>query len=250
MPIRSENILDQLRPSILRIETRWLGGGASATGFVVARTEQLKRLVVVTAKHVLDFPVPVETQQIVWTVQQFDRDGTLTRQLKTATPTSEMQIHWHTVHDVGFCVLPTASDDGAPFGHEGVQPLKCIQPTSMAPEGAKVAWSGYAGIIEEYLGHPQLCYFEGSVSATSNRAGRPIYIVDGHSARGVSGGPLWVWREDGEYNVIGIMSSYQGPADGLPGFCVFEPIQHVSNYLEWANKKVREELNSRGVAPD
>ena len=31
------------------------------------------------------------------------------------------------------------------------------------------------------------------------------------------------------------------PSDGLPGFCVFEPIQHVALYLEWWDKEMKAE---------
>ena len=83
------------------------------------------------------------------------------------------------------------------------------------------------------------------ISAAVNRNDRPLYIVDGHSAYGVSGGSLWRWTEQNQWQVIGIMSGYSRAEEGFPGFCVFEPIQPVTHYLDVANKKLRAELKAR-----
>ena len=80
--LRSDDIFDLVGPSIFRIETRWFGGGASATGFAVSRLIKAKRPILATAAHVLDFP---ETDRIEWTVQQFDRDGKVERELTVET---------------------------------------------------------------------------------------------------------------------------------------------------------------------
>ena len=53
---------------------------------------------------------------------------------------------------------------------------------------------------------------------------------------------MWTWTTG--KNPVESMSAYRSPPEGLPGFCIFEPIQHVTDYLEWANKKLRAELEA------
>ena len=95
-----------------------------------------------------------------------------------------------------------------------------------------MGWAGFPGIVENALGFPQLCYFEGVVSAMVNRNDRKVYIVDGHAAKGVSGGPVWHWSEEKDrIEVIGIVSQYHHTMTPLPGFCLFEPINPIIYFL-------------------
>ena len=237
-------ILDLVRPSIFRLETKFGDTIRWGTAFAVGRQVTKNGLVLATAAHVLRFPP--DTERVAWTLQQFDQDGYVERELRTETPGARegsIQFSRNDKFDSGVCILPNRTTDGEPFTRDNERPLRMIAKESMAPEGTRVGWAGFAGIVEEYLKHPQLCYFEGVISAAVNRPERPVYIVDGHSAHGVSGGPLWRWTDENQVEVIGIMSAYRGSKMmGLPGFCVFEPIQPVSYYLERVSEEARAEI--------
>jgi hypothetical protein len=79
-----------------------------------------------------------------------------------------------------------------------------------------------------------------------NRQDKKIYIVDGHASKGVSGGPVWHWStENNRAEIIGIVSEYRHLSNGMPGFCVFEPINSVLWYFSadlWHPDKVGDHL--------
>ncbi|OAI49028.1 hypothetical protein AYO44_01095 [Planctomycetaceae bacterium SCGC AG-212-F19] len=229
--------------SIFRIEARW-GLGASpgagqqppagqvwssvATGFAVAIFADSRRLVLATARHVLDVP---DDEMIGWRVQQFDARGEVVRQVTFGTNKklkSGVPYDFHKNADIGTLVLPRLGDDKLPFARPDEVPVRVIDILSGASTGTRVGWAGFPGLVADRLGFPQLCYFEGVISAMVNRADRQIYIVDGHGGEGVSGGPVWHWSaEKDRPEVIGIVSGYQGASvdePWLPGYCVFEPI--------------------------
>lgn len=80
---------------------------------------------------------------------------------------------------------------------------------------------------------PHLCYFEGVVSAMVDADNeKQIYVIVGHVTRGVSGGPMWHWDDiKKRWEICGIASQYQPFTDGMPGFCIFEPINPVIGFL-------------------
>jgi hypothetical protein len=88
--------------------------------------------------------------------------------------------------------------------------------------------------VEQALSRPQLCYFEGVISAHIMQPDRLLYIVDGHASPGVSGGPVWAWFDAvGSYAIVGIVSEYRhlfGHPE-LPGHCFFEPINPLMEFL-------------------
>ena len=70
------------------------------------------------------------------------------------------------------------------------------------------------------------------VSATVDKDGKRLYIVDGHNSAGVSGGPVWCWNDERQRaEIVGVVSGYGDAGGDLPGFCVFEPINPVLGYL-------------------
>ena len=244
--LRSDDIFDLVRPSIFRIETRWSKDTKTGTAFVVGRLGKENRLVAATAAHLLEFP---KDEPIHWNIRQFDRDGKVEREVNATTTgpdNDRVSYRCHNQCDVGFCVLPDTTDDGRPFTRENEDTQRLIANQSMPAEGTRVAWAGFPTIVNKYLGHPHLCYFEGVVSATVNRLDKHLYLVDGHTARGVSGGPLWQWTEKNGVEIVGIMARYEVAHEEWPGFCVFEPIQPVAQYLEWWNSEMRAEREAAG----
>jgi hypothetical protein len=106
-------------------------------------------------------------------------------------------------------------------------PLPSLPVDGFIAAGSWVAWAGFPAQVERSVGRPQLCFFQGTVSAFGKRGdqgGHAYYIVDGHAAPGVSGGPMWEFTPDGSVVVAGIVSSFQSDETIIPGFCCFEPI--------------------------
>jgi hypothetical protein len=75
----------------------------------------------------------------------------------------------------------------------------------------------------------ELCYFEGVVSAVPSNP--QVYLVDGHAASGVSGGPMWFLADDGDAIITGVCISYNWPKD-LPGLVGFCPLQVLLRNIE------------------
>lgn len=243
---------EQINPSIFRVETRWANKRAVGTGFVLAMFANSKKLVLATAKHVLDFP---DDETIAWKVQQFDGNGEVARQVTFGTNAKlkgDVPYRTHNLLDVGIVILPALGDDKATLARAGEAPVRAIDILSGSSTGTRVAWAGFPGIVENALGFPQVCYFEGVIAAMVNRPDRQLYIVDGHGAPGVSGGPVWHWSlEKDRLEVVGIVCGYQPGGKDMPGFCFFEPINPILYYFEsepWHPDKVGDHLitNRRG----
>ncbi len=229
-----EKGFDQISLSVFRIETRWSAGFAVGTGFVVGRMRDSQKLVIATAKHVLDFP---QNETVWWKVQQFDEHGGVARELTFGTDPQkkgDVPYRTHNELDIGLCILPRLDAQKRPFARDGEQPVRVIDPDFGVTAGTRIAWAGFPGVVEHALGSPQLCYFEGVVSAMVNRDERQVYVVDGHAAPGVSGGPVWQWSvERDRLEVVGVVCNYQPLGAGLPGFCFFEPINPLMDYLDY-----------------
>ena len=102
--------------------------------------------------------------------------------------------------DLGFIVGPALCDDGKPWFEtekDGQlipgQVADCQEDDLFHAEGTSVSWAGFPAIVTELLGHPKACYFTGTISCLiiQETMGVPFYLLDGHNAFGVSGGPVW-----------------------------------------------------------
>ena len=105
----------EISKSIFRVETSWGATTVFGTGFVIAKFNQSQKLVLATAKHVLDFPAD-ETVQ--WKVQQFDDDGKIAREVSFETNAKQMgnvPYQTHNTLDVGVCVLPPSGTNKQPL---------------------------------------------------------------------------------------------------------------------------------------
>lgn len=219
-------------PRVFRIETQWSRNRAVGTSFCIGRLKESNRLVLATAAHMIEFP-PNETVQ--WLVQQFDERGNLERQMRFTRGESEGEsiCSRYKLADIGFLALPAEDERGTPFALPGEVPLMSIHERQHVCEGGRVGWAGFAGQVEDYLGRPQLCYFEGVVSAFSEARDKLVYVVDGHAAPGVSGGPVWHWPDGGDrIETVGVVSAYGLSEGALPGFCVFTPINPLMAFLK------------------
>jgi hypothetical protein len=236
----TNDVIKSLIPSIFRIEVEFEGKAWAGTGFTIAKLEKSNRLFLATAKHVID--IPDDASPIV-KVQQYDEFGKLSRNLsfqqKSKKDTSgRSAFHTHNTHDIGVLILPSQSANDQEI------PARIISPEMALTIGTKISWAGFPGIVEASLGRPQLCYFEGVVSAFINEDNRMKYIVDGHCAEGVSGGPVWYFNDEkNRHEIVGVVSAYEHWGKGIPGFCIFEPINSVLLYLrseQWHPDKIGE----------
>lgn len=237
-----------VRNSIFRIEVTDGDRTASATAFCVAILQDEGRLVLATAKHVVGVP---EDKTVWWKVQQFNAQSQMLRQIEFGTNKARLRDVPYRTHkelDIGLLVVPSHDKNKKQFLNDVDQPLPLINRSKGVGTGTRIGWAGFPGVIDTLLGHPQLCYFEGVVSSMVDTDKRRVYIVDGHSAKGVSGGPVWCFDDSShQLQIAGVVSSYRSQKhelERLPGFCIFEPINALIYYLEnWMNQGVRVSLS-------
>ena len=226
--------VNEVRKRVFRVQTSWNGLVRVGTAFMIARLAPSRRIIVATAKHVLDFPADA---RVDWRFECFAEDGTVIGECRFATDESNEAARPHRSYklaDIGFCVLPPPEQTSeGQLVQDDLEPLRTIPETDGVLQGTRVGWVGFPGQVEGFLRCPKLCYFEGVVSAFHRVGGRWKYIVDGHNAPGVSGGPMWCWPADGtEVVVAGIVSGYGQDHQGMPGFCFFEAINPIIAYVK------------------
>jgi hypothetical protein len=222
-----ESAFEALRSQIYRVETASSNGRAVASAFAVARFQRSNRLVIATAGHVLTVP---NDEEVEWSVQRLGTDGYPEAEARFTTHggNNDCPYRYHKKLDVGICVLPAASTAGTLFARPDEHGLVSAPGHLGVTAATRVAWAGYPSQVEQNVGFPQLCYFEGVVSATVDARGKCLYVVDGHAAPGVSGGPVWHWSEERSMpEVVGIVSTYASSQERIPGFLMFEPINPV-----------------------
>jgi hypothetical protein len=237
-----ERSFDAIVPSIFRVEARSSAGVSQGTGFVIGMYKESRKLLLATAKHVLDVP---EAETVRWKIERFATNLATKGRVPYST---------HDKLDVGIIRLTGVGANGQPTARPDEQPVRVIHVEEGVSPGTRVAWAGFPAVVEDALGFPQLCYFEVVISAMVDQGGKQVYVVDGHGNPGVSGGPVWHWsREHKQLEVVGIVCQYWLDDDGLPGFCLFEPINLVMEFLEsqaWHLDKVGDQLvTNRRIHP-
>lgn len=236
-----DDAIPDLCTRVFRIEAKWLTANSKvssyATGFAVAKLPNGK-LVLATAKHMLDVPKDV---MVDWVVQQYDDHSELVREVRYRTHKGikgDVPFRTHNEFDVGILIPYNKMADGSPFSPPEEKPLPMIEENLMDGTGTRVAWLGFPAQIQDFIGRPQLRYCEGVITSMVNFKGQHLYIVDGHNTPGFSGGPVFSWDTDrNRFRVTGIVSRYL-PAEDFPGFCCFEPVNHVRFYLNWWNSQL------------
>lgn len=210
----------------------------SGTAFCFAMWRDSRRPVLATARHVLDFRCGTD---VVMRFERFDDEDRLinTVTVRSQSDAADRPFGFYKHSDIGFIHLPADDDSGSRLFADDEDPLRVLPDDRRLTAGSWVAWAGFAGQVEHFLEHSQLCLFQGTVSAfgrRADRAGHAYYIVDGHAAPGVSGGPVWETHPTDGLQVAGIVSSLRadppsaGPA--IPGFCCFEPLNPLVAYAK------------------
>lgn len=238
-----EEAVEEVRKRTFYVETTWPGGGGCGTAFMIARLQPSNRIISATAGHVLRFP---EEAHVDWCVQSLAEDGNVLGECRFKVNEAKPESRPHRTYkhgDVGFCVLPPPDQESeGQLVKDDLTPLRVIPENHRLAQGTRVAWAGFPLNVQKFAGQPKLCYFEGVVSAFHAVGDRGKYIVDGHNARGVSGGPVWHWPENGAgIEIAGIVAAYGLQESDMPGFCVFEPINPVVAYVKSQYKGKRVE---------
>ncbi|HET6247708.1 MAG TPA: hypothetical protein VFE47_08430 [Tepidisphaeraceae bacterium] len=203
------------------------------TCFIYGRREMTGELFAGTAKHLIpDRPAS-------WKIQRFDRLGKVDFQAIFTTKPGDDSYLTHKKRDIGWFLIHPSHARSFPEPSESFP--RFITLNTVLSEGSRVSWGGYAHQIAERIGSPHLCYFEGSVSASYQSDDSGAYLLDGHVAHGVSGGPVWFWDNDAQMiKIAGVITEYCATESKsrlqVPGFCVVEWINPLLGYMEWWNR--------------
>jgi len=232
-----------VRKNIVRIEMRGVPGDgtlACGTGFIVACVQNAQygdMAFVVTAGHVLKEQVKKGDVEVTVIREKDDRDGSeknrIARFAWTKGTKEGPRLTYYIGEpqvDMGFMLVPSECVDGEKFigeeeftGSGGAPGIRMIPRDVIIGEGARVAWAGYPAVARKIFGEPTLCYYEGVVAHCRNHPQQPMYLLDGHNDKGVSGGPVWWWSEDRkQVEVIGIIWAYA--EETMSGFTVATPL--------------------------
>jgi len=201
-------VADQIRPYILRIQTRQKVG----TGFICRKIPQAQLTVIITAGHVVD-----------------DCDH-------SSDPISFLHVssgslglyqpgHWRKFHaktgDHAVIIIK-GSENFLPD-----QELGTLDDSVFVKQGREVGWFGFPRIFPTTL-----CFFSGIIAAYQEEKG--IYIIDGSGIHGLSGGPVFHNNLD-RTSIIGILTEYHpnftdtGP---FPGLVVAHDLSFLKEPLE------------------
>lgn len=222
--------------------------GDSGSGVIIGSGSRFgpQHINIATAAHVLDNP---ETQEIRWCVSRLEQEldgqrGAHVAEFVTTKPIADEPMLFRPpdpeAFDIGMIAMFNVSriqgqTNAAtyPFIDLSRYPLvKTTPPTGHLLPGTKVGWCGFPGFVHDITGAYNLCYYEGVVSAYVSGRTPPLYLVDGHAANGVSGGPIWFCAPDGSPVVLGVVSSYARPGGDVPGLCAFTPMNVLFDHLE------------------
>jgi len=216
----------------------------SASGIIIGKGTRFgpPHVNVATAAHVLE---DTPTLPVRWCISRLDSlDGTVhVATFTTHKPIAEEPMLFRPKNPGDFDVAMISTFNRATVQRS--KPARDVEfidwtkwtiplttpPTGHLLPGTHVAWAGYPGFVQQLTGLYFQCYYQGTVSAYVPSP-RPLYLVDGHAAHGVSGGPIWFCRPDGQPVVLGVVSSYEGAKHGVPGLCAFTPINVLFERLE------------------
>ena len=102
--------------------------------------------------------------------------------------------------------------------------------------GVKIGWLGLPNIAPETV-----CFFKGCISAYIES--REVYLVDGVSIHGVSGGPVFHVGDDDKIVVAGVVTNYYpnnqngATLPGLAGFQTINPLMKLYGEQETGRTK-------------
>jgi hypothetical protein len=101
--------------------------------------------------------------------------------------------------------------------------------------GTAVAWAGFPLAASALLKKQALCYYQGVVSASILDVDGlpPLYLIDGHNSRGLSGAPVWHCdTPDQRPSIAAVITHYSQLDEGLPGFVHASPVTPLFDMLD------------------
>lgn len=238
-----DGFLSDIRPFTVLIRAAWEQTGqpmkAIASGIVIGDAEVPsgeRWLAVATARHVVE---DLPTTEVRWSLTRETAEGERSRVVQLETHgLRELSADYPIIrpstpqYDAAAFCFANVCADGQPFVDDDESLPAVLAPEVILTPGNEIAWAGYPAFVENALSAPQLCFYRGSVAATITSTQIPMYLVDGHVAQGVSGGPVWYSNEDG-HRVVGVVSGYQphGEPHAMAGLCHFVPINLLLDQL-------------------
>lgn len=235
--------IDTLRPTIVRLQIEWLDDmrepkGCFGTGIVIGRRRDAGDIIIATARHVVE-KAPRD-RSVEWTLlQQHDSTGDKHRTITFTTGPGANMAVWHKVFDIAILVAVKKVIPADDYAEDYDGPAPVILPLQGAAQGTPVAWAGFPGVVERFVGHSQLVVHGGVVGAMIHGEGkRKRFIMDGHAVKGVSGGPVWHYSAERQRaEVVGIIVGPGFDTDRcedfeLPGYIDAEPIGPIIYFLE------------------
>jgi len=202
----------------------------------------ISRPIIATAGHLLSGDSPSHFRISMYSladrknrherILDFDVDG-----MKCDQDTPGMGYYngaHHEILDFGMIRAPSVCTDGKGF-FQG-KPLESIMPTETGwnweLEGTKVAWAGFPEAAAEFARQPQLCYFEGRVSAFVFHDEYQGYLLDSPNTELAIGGPVWSQSDqDHRVRMIGLICGYRS-SGSAPRLIQVTPIQHLCKYIK------------------
>ena len=230
-------IVKIVAPYIVKIETP-TGHG---TGFLCLYNEDKSLFGVATALHVVSYAdewqQPIRLQHYPSSTTMFLKAESNKRERVIFTdPDTDSAV---ILSNPGPLKLPKDS-------------LALLQRSSALPIGSEVGWLGFPALAPSTL-----CFFQGSISASQEHG----YLIDGVAINGVSGGPVFFWKEDvkGVYT-IGTISAYRpnwATGDALPGLSIARDVSHFHDVIKTvhsldqavAEKRKQEEEQAKRLQP-
>lgn len=102
-------------------------------------------------------------------------------------------------------------------------------------DGIELGWLGFPSVAPN-----NECFFHGFIS--SYMEDKEAYLVDGVAINGVSGGPAFVLKDNGDFVVVGLVAEYHpnvSTGKPLPGMTVIRTINPLIKYYKSELKKFK-----------
>ncbi len=202
-------IVERVAPYIVKIETPMAHG----TGFLCLYNDDKSFFGIATALHVVSYAnewkQPIRLRHYPSSTEMFmQAEGV--RVIFTDEDTDSAVI----VARPGTLKLPNDS-------------LPLLPSRSALPIGSEEGWLGFPSLAPS-----KLCFFQGSISASEEHG----YLIDGVAINGVSGGPVFFWKEDDkQVCTIGTVSAYRPnwvTGDALPGLSIARDVSHFHEVIK------------------
>ena len=198
---------EKIQPYLIRIETQQ----GSGTGFLFAYNPTKNFAAIATAAHVID--TAHEWKQPIKLIHhQSGKMAFVSHEVRAVIVDLRL--------DSATILVPTNT---LPFPEET---LPLADSSKFTKVGVELAWTGFPSVA-----YPNLCFFSGRVSCFLESDN--CYLIDGVAINGVSGGPVYYEKADGNPEMVGIISAYMPNRSGnTPGLLKAQDITSFDETLK------------------